>query len=62
MSTTLSHTHSNYNMWSVQFTLTIITYVLYFLYIQQKLYNYNLTLFVYYSVLIVNTTCFVILK
>ena len=26
-----THIQSNYNMWSVQFTLTIITYVLHFL-------------------------------
>ena len=37
-----THTQSNYNMWSVQFTLTIITYVLHFLYNQQKSYNYFL--------------------
>ena len=32
-----THTYSNYNMWSVQFTLTIITYVLHFLYNQQNI-------------------------
>ena len=38
-----AHTQSNYNMQSVQFILTIITYVLHFLYNQQKLHNYSIT-------------------
>ena len=36
------HTQSNYNMWSVRFSLTIITYVLHFLYNQQ---NYIITVY-----------------
>ena len=36
------HTQSNYNMWSVRFSLTIITYILHFLYNQQ---NYIITVY-----------------
>ena len=35
--TTPTHIYSNYNIWSVQFTLTIITYVLLFLWNQQNI-------------------------